>query len=95
MHQHNIIYVGRSILAIAMILLSSRLQAQQAEQVPAESSASSAIRYVVPGPVHEALVPLAQASQVAEIIPEPPPAELPSQRRCEHRHRPAHSPRRN
>lgn len=92
MHQHNIIYVGRSILAIAMILLSSRLQAQQAEQVPAELSA---VRYVVPGPVHEALVPLAQASQVAEIIPEPPPAELPSQRRCEHRHRPAHSPRRN
>lgn len=81
MHHHNV-YAVRLFLLISIVLLPSGLPnglpnglfAQQIELVPAESST---VRYVVPGPVHEALVPLAQASQVAEIIPEPPPAEAP------------------
>lgn len=64
----------RSILIIATAFQSSELIAQQVEPVPAQPSP---VHYVVPGPLHEALTPLAQASQSVVIISEPPPAEVP------------------
>lgn len=74
MHQPTI-YACRSILIIATLLQPNRLLAQQTELVPNESSA---VRYLVPGPVHEALLSVARASQLAEIIRHPPPTEVPA-----------------
>ncbi|MCA9181959.1 MAG: carboxypeptidase regulatory-like domain-containing protein, partial [Planctomycetales bacterium] len=73
-HHHNN-YACRSILIIATVLLPNRLIAQQTEPVAKESSA---VRYLVPGPVHEAFVSSAQASQQVGIIHHSPPAEVPA-----------------
>ncbi|MEO8270940.1 MAG: carboxypeptidase-like regulatory domain-containing protein, partial [Aureliella sp.] len=73
MHQQYM-YACRSILIVATVLLPNRLCGQQTEQVPVESSE---VRYLTPGPVHEALVFLSEASQVAEIIHQSLPTDLP------------------
>ncbi|MCC7335871.1 MAG: carboxypeptidase regulatory-like domain-containing protein [Pirellulaceae bacterium] len=77
MHYHTI-YACRSILIIATVLLPNGLNAQQAEQAEQVTKKSLAVRYLVPGPVHEAFVSSGQALQLAGIIHQAPPAEAPA-----------------